>query len=306
LDLNCLLTLPHFLKLNNGYPLQRGSLIATLSAMKRILFLMVCMIFLHTVCGAQNKSMKPLSVLLENQQKGWDVIMQWSSNARNKIRILPKEDLRADSVLYKTQLFASSPLGAVVYGCGGILIEDGWIRILGSGCKQFDRSIFDWNKGKSCVKFKDQSCYLLVGDDIIGGMYGMKTSGTDEIETGKIFYFGPNSLRWEATGLSYTGFINFCFSGNLESFYEDFRWHSWKDDIQKMSGDQVVSFYPLLWTKEGKEIKVNRKIVSIQKQWEMYHPQIKSETNPLASTSKSKPAKKTVKQSDKNLVYRRP
>lgn len=268
--------------------------------MKQILSLLItALLFSHT-CKAQSDVIKPLSELTKNQQKGWDVISQWSSNGKNKIEILPKDNLRADSVLFKTQLSASSPIGAVVFGCGGILIEDGWIRILGSGCKQFDRSISDWNKGKSSVKFKDQSSYLLVGDDIIGGIYGMKTSGIDEIGIGKIYYFGPNSLRWEATGLSYTGFINFCFSGNLESFYGDFHWSGWNEEIKKLNCNQVISCYPLLWTKEGRELKANRKIVSIQKQWDFYWPADKTEAKPVPVT------KKTLSQHDKSLVYKTP
>ena len=124
--------------------------------MNRILFLFISVLFYLTNCNGQGKALKPLSELLINHERGWQVISQWSSNASNKIEILPKDDLRADSALYKTQLEANTPLGALVYGCGGILVEDGWLRILGSGCKQFDRSISDWNKGKSVIRFNDQ------------------------------------------------------------------------------------------------------------------------------------------------------
>ncbi len=273
--------------------------------MKQILSVLITTLLFSNICKAQSDARKPLSELIRNQQKGWDVISQWSLSATNKIEIFPKEGLRADSVLYKMQLAASSPIGAIVFGCGGILVDDGWIRILGSGCKQFDRNISDWNKGKSSIRFKDQSSYLLIGDDIIGGIYGMKTSGIDENGIGKVYYFGPNSLRWEATGLSYTGFINFCFSGNLESFYGDFHWSGWNEEIKRLNCDQVISCYPLLWTKEGRELKANRKIVSIQKQWDFYCPPVKNETKPISAT-KNKSTKKGLNQPDKSLVYKHP
>jgi hypothetical protein len=270
--------------------------------MKRILLLAISQLYLLTVCKAQDILPKPLTELLENQKKGWDVITQWSSNATNKIEILPKDNSRADSALFKSQLFASSPIGAIIYGCGGIFVEDGWIRILGSGCNQFDRSLPDWNMEKSTVKFKDQSAYLLVGDDVIGGMYGMKKEGPDEITIGKIYYYGPNSLQWEATGLSYTGFLNFCFSGNLSNFYGDFRWQDWKEDLKKLNGNQVISFFPLLWTKEGKEIKSNRRIISMQKQWELYLQQTKTETKPCLT--KHSPSKKSTLQANKSAAHK--
>jgi hypothetical protein len=249
--------------------------------MKRILFFTISFWVLHLACSAQgwyageSGVKKPLSVLLENQKQGWDVITQWKSIARNKVEVLPTRGPQADSVLYRTQFSAGTPIGAIVYGCGGIFIEDGWMRIIGSGCNQFDRNIYDWNIEKSSCKFRDQSSYILIADDVIGGMYGMKTEGPEEITKGKVYYFGPNSLRWEATGLSYAGFINFCFSGNLDNFYGDFQWKNWRDEVKKLNGNQVISCYPLLWTKEGKEIKYNRKVISIQKQWDLYHTDVK-------------------------------
>jgi hypothetical protein len=266
--------------------------------MKQFLSVMISLFVAFSICEGQINEMRPLSELLENQKKGWDVITQWKFNAKNKVEILPKEDARADSALYRSQFFASSPIGAIVYGCGGILIEDGWIRILGSGCKQFDRSLPDWNKGKSSIKFNDQSTYLLIGDDIIGGIYAMKTASADNAEVGRIYYFGPNSLRWEATGLSYAGFINFCFSGDLENFYSDFRWSGWNEEIKKLNGNEVISCYPLLWTKEGKELKANRKIISVQKLWDFYHPN--EGVGGKAIVSKNKTVKKTTRRPAKS------
>ena len=40
---------------------------------------------------------------------------------------------KAEFALYKTQVTTRSPMGAIIYETMNILIDNGWIRILGSG-----------------------------------------------------------------------------------------------------------------------------------------------------------------------------
>ena len=47
------------------------------------------------------------------------------------------------------QMPTSSPMGAVIYETGGILIHHGWLRILGSGSFKLPRGLMDWNFSKS-------------------------------------------------------------------------------------------------------------------------------------------------------------
>ena len=68
--------------------------------------------------------------------------------------------------------------------------------------------------------------------------------------------------------MTYTEFLNFCFNGDIAAFYEDLRWANWKSEVAALDGDTVYSFYPYLWTKEGKDInKVTRKPVSVEEQY---------------------------------------
>lgn len=64
-------------------------------------------------------------------------------------------------------------MGAITFFTGGILIDNGWIRILGSGNDKLNRIIASWNKGKTISKFGEQPKYLLVADDVVGGMYAI-------------------------------------------------------------------------------------------------------------------------------------
>ena len=217
----------------------------------------------------------PLENLIDKKSSGWEQIKQMKSSARNSVEILPKNDLRADSALFETQFPTSSLIGSMIYECGGMLIDKGWIRILGSGCSRLNRSIPEWNKGKSVVKNKTPYSFLLIADDVLGGFFAIKMNGIDKPDSCAIYYYGPNSLKWKSTGFNYRTFIVYCFSGNLKRFYGDFRWKGWEEEVEELDGNQVISCYPLLWTKEGLELKVNRKILSIQRIWENYPQQTK-------------------------------
>jgi len=236
-----------------------------------LLTLVMGMLFLN-FCIGQKRTMKPLAELIEKQQPAWDVIKEWETSATNQVEILPRDNTRADSALYQCQLPTSTPMVAVVYNCGGILVNNGLVRILGSGCSRLNRSLPEWNKGKSFTSFEETPSFLLVADDAIGGFFAVNTGGIDaHRDINKIFYYGPNSLKWQSTGLTYSDFIVFCFSRSLEKFYEDFRWNGWEEDMKKIDRNEVVSCYPLLWTREALQLPVNRKTRSVQAQWDMYN-----------------------------------
>lgn len=61
------------------------------------------------------------------------MMQDWIKNAKNKVEVLPKSQAAADQALLETQVTTRSPMGAIIHETGGLLIDDGWIRILGSG-----------------------------------------------------------------------------------------------------------------------------------------------------------------------------
>ena len=70
--------------------------------------------------------------------------------------------------------------------------------------------------------------------------------------------------------MTYSDFLNFCFNGNLKSFYQDYRWKNWEIEVSKVSGDEVYNFFPYLWTKEGKNIEnASKKVIQIEEQYHL-------------------------------------
>ena len=112
----------------------------------------------------QNK-MRPVSELINKAEPGWPVVKQWIDSAKNKIEVIPVDTVKSKDALYKTQVTTRSIMGAIVYSTGGILVDNGWIRILGSGSAKMQRTLPDWNKGKAFNEFGERPIFFLVADD---------------------------------------------------------------------------------------------------------------------------------------------
>ncbi|MGI9525676.1 MAG: DUF2625 domain-containing protein [Weeksellaceae bacterium] len=213
--------------------------------------------------------MKKLTELINLNEPGWDLVDEWLGEATNEYEILPKNNKRAERELINTQVTTRSPMGAVIFETGGILISKGWLRILGSGSEKLDRGLSEWNKGKTFENYGEQPSHLLIADDIIGGYFAINAGGIGT-EIGKIYYLPQDTLEWECLDIGYSDFLYWTLTGDLDKFYEPFRWENWERDIQQGNGNQVFSFVPFLWTKEGKDIeKVNKKLVPIEENYSL-------------------------------------
>ena len=231
---------------------------------RNLIVILLTSLSLHLI--SQNK-MRPVEQLINKTDSGWPFVDKMIQSAKNKVEVLPAEPSKAEDALFRTQVTTRSPMGAIVYSTGGILVDDGWIRILGSGNEKLSRTLPDWNKGKSFKEFGEAPSFLLVADDAIGGFFILNGGGLGE-DLGKIYYFSPDNLEYEPLGISYTEFLEFCFNNDLDQFYKGNRWQNWRKEVSELSGDQAFAFYPFLWTEEGKDINKNsRKAISVEEQY---------------------------------------
>src|SRR6218665_1979626 len=111
-------------------------------------FSLTAFFLLSTITFSQTK-MRPVNELIDQNESAWNFVKDWFDPAKTKFKILPADPQKAKDALYQTQVTTNSPMGAVIYKTGGILIDNGWIRILGSGSTKLSRSLPAWNKGKS-------------------------------------------------------------------------------------------------------------------------------------------------------------
>ncbi|MDN3657230.1 DUF2625 domain-containing protein [Ferruginibacter paludis] len=213
----------------------------------------IILTFVSLVIFAQYK-MRTVDQLINRAEPGWPTVKQWIDSAKNKVEVLPVDTIKAKDVLYKTQVTTRSIMGAIVFSTGGMLIDNGWIRILGSGSAAMQRTLPDWNKGKAFKAFGDPPVYFLVADDAAGGYFAINY-GLFGNDVESMYYLSPDNLKWEALNMNYEDFIWFCFTGDLNKFYTGIRWRSWKKDMETLKADEVFHIMPPLWSKEGRDIE---------------------------------------------------
>lgn len=222
-----------------------------------------------SVFAAEAQSqMRPLEELINLQEPAWEFVSQWIRDAKNPVEVLACDPDRSKEALFRTQVTTRSPMGAIIYSTGGILVDNGWIRILGSGHPRLDRSLPDWNKGKSFNEFGESMPFLLVADDAVGGLFAINAGQFAPDNFGMVYYLAPESLTWESLNQTYSDFLNMCFNGDLNLFYKGFRWSNWEKDILTLDGNKVFSFFPFLWTTQGKDIEsISRQVISMDEHY---------------------------------------
>lgn len=95
--------------------------------MTKILAIIIFSLFSLTTYG-QTK-MRSIDELINNTDPGWQLVKGWIDSAKNKVEILPVDTSKAKDALYKIQVTTRSPMGAVVYMTGGLLVDNGWFYL---------------------------------------------------------------------------------------------------------------------------------------------------------------------------------
>jgi uncharacterized protein DUF2625 len=189
---------------------------------------------------------RSLKQLLNLEEPAWPLVEEWIGKAVRPVEALPASPDAGES-LVAVQVTTRSPMGAVIYHSGGLLVDHGWLRILGSGHPRLPRSLPAWNFACGLPLSETAPPWLLVADDILGGFFALD-GGRFGGRNHTIWYFAPDSLEWEDTKHAYSEFLRWSFSGKLDLFYEAWRWPGWEGEVSKVGGDEALHVYPPLST----------------------------------------------------------
>lgn len=124
--------------------------------------------------------MKTFEELTETDGPAIDLIYEWVSPAENQCEILPPSSER-EAILLEVQVTTRSTMGAVAYETGGMLVDNGWLRFLGSGHPKLTRTLPGWNRGRA-------NGIYLIADDAMGGFFASKAA------TGEPFLYWKRSI----------------------------------------------------------------------------------------------------------------
>ena len=189
--------------------------------------------------------MQKINELIDDESKGWTLVEEWIAAAKNKVVVLKSEVDDSEDALVMLQVSTESPMGGVVYETGGILIDNGWIRLFGGGSDELSRSLPAWNQGRSLNVHGEHPPFLLIGEDVLGGSFAINCNGLGK-DYGNIYYFAFDTLQWEAMELDYSEFMWWTMTGDLEEYYGDYRWKGWQKDVEKLHADKLFAFEPPL------------------------------------------------------------
>jgi hypothetical protein len=175
------------------------------------------------------------------ESSAWDQISAAISEAPYPVQPLPPDRERAEAVLARLGMTTRSWLGAVVINTGVLMIDHGWLRVLGGG-----------GGGLPGVAAAPETGRLVVAYDVLGGQFAWMPSETGAPPT--VHYFGPDTLDWHDLKRGYGEWLHAMIAGALTRFYQSMRWPGWEAEVAALSPDQGLSVYPPPWSTEGTDI----------------------------------------------------
>ncbi|MFC4123027.1 DUF2625 family protein [Nonomuraea zeae] len=204
--------------------------------------------------------MRELDELIDVDDPAWPELRELLATAAVPLRTLPVDRGEAHRSVLQLQVTARSFLGALALNTGGLIVDDGWVRVFGGGSggggdvlpslaqvNQFP-AVFDpgWRPAAG----------LVVGHDVLGGVFAV--NGPDPAaagrpgEPGQVTYFAPDTLEWESMEMSHSAWTSWLLSDRPARFYEGLRWPGWRPEAAALASSLGITVHPCLWSEEAR------------------------------------------------------
>jgi Protein of unknown function DUF2625 len=192
--------------------------------------------------------------LIDVDDPAWPRLEQLFATAAVSVDVLDLPDpATGEATLARLQVSARSSLGALALHSAGVIIDDGWLRVLGAGGAGLP-GLAEVNELNGENKLKRPASHLVIAFDVLGGSFAVNAGGLSA-DPGEVCYFAPDSLAWLPLGvLGHTGFLTWALSGALEQTFEGLRWPGWQAEARAANPDQAIAVYPPLWSSEGQDL----------------------------------------------------
>lgn len=195
-----------------------------------------------------------------SNDSAWGQFSSWISQAGARVRVLPVEPHRGEPVARALGVSERSSLWAMATNVGALMIDDGWVRVLGGGVSGQHADLAEWNGLSDAPTFQKSASFFVVGYDVMGGVFALDGGALGD-GRGQVFYFAPDSLAWEPMEMGYTPWLEWLLLDRerVDAWFESQRWPGWREEVRPLSLDTAISAYPFAWSKEGKDpSKVSR------------------------------------------------
>jgi hypothetical protein len=193
----------------------------------------------------------------------WPAISSLMSEAPVDAIVVPPRDADAGpQTLFRLQVTTGSTLGALAAYCGALLVDHGWLRLLGSGLEGLP-SLAEANGLGGPTERSAPPGHLVIGHDVLGGTFAVNGGGLPG-DQGEICYFGPDTLSWTPIGVAgHSALVRWALSGGLGETFADLRWPGWEPQAAATGPGQAIFTYPPLWAAESRGSIVQRGVVPL-------------------------------------------
>ena len=155
--------------------------------------------------------------------------------------------------MYRLQVTARSTLGALALHTGAVMVDHGWLRLLGGGT----RLLSDLATVNGLDDPSDESTgpgLLVVAFDVMGGRFAINGGALPGAD-GEVCYWGPDTLDWLSLGVGHSAFMHWCLGDGIDEFYADLRWPGWQDEVSRVGENQGMSVFPPVCAAESRPIE---------------------------------------------------
>ena len=212
---------------------------------------------------------RPLAELTDVEHPAWPELRDAVERSDTPVEVLATTRERGEQTLHRLQVTAGSVLGALALECGGLLVDHGWLRILGGGA----HGIPDLAEANGLPEPDDSAeppPFLLVAHDVLGGRFAIDGGGLG-VAPGQVCHFAPDSLRWEGLEVGHGEFVHAMVSGAVAQFYDGMRWPGWQDECAGLALHEGFSLWPPPFSREGADVTtVSRQRVPVTELFALY------------------------------------
>jgi hypothetical protein len=173
----------------------------------------------------------------------WDEIAVAIDAAPYPVRVLPGDVKRAAECLAFLEITTRSWLGAVVARSGGLLVDHGWLRVLGSGHDGLP------DVGEEADRERGG---LVVAHDVLGGHFAWIPAEPGVRPT--IHHYGADTVEWQDLEIGYADWLHAMLTGATTEFYASLRWPGWEAEVEAVPVDRGIHAYPPPFTVEGADL----------------------------------------------------
>lgn len=179
-----------------------------------------------------------LAELIDQKDDAIHLIRQWMADSPVEARLLECSAEAGARALTALRVTTRSPLGALAYHSGGLLIDGGWLRVWGAGSAELPRAIDSWNRLSTAAQRFGGG--LVVADDAVGGFFAWFSNPRT------VHYFSPDTFSWEDTERGYTDWLFLLLGDGLAAWHEELRWTGWQEEVRALDPDQGIHVSPPL------------------------------------------------------------